>query len=66
MPLRLDLVYHYLGGQFAGWFFKTMGAETVDNAVVSIGLMVFKESTDAYFDVLDLLFGIAGWCTAVL
>ena len=66
--MRVDLLYHFVGGQCVGWFNQSiLHLTTMDNGIVSTTLMVGKELTDATgFDVLDLAFGIAGWVTQVL
>jgi hypothetical protein len=65
--MRVDLLYHYAGGQIIGWVNKAMGLSTVDNGIVSTTLMVGKELTDATgFDVLDLAFGLLGFATQIL
>ena len=61
--LRIDLVYHYIGGQVLNKGFEFLGLTTSDNAIVSTGIMVGKECFDKSFDVLDLGAGILGWLT---
>ena len=66
--MRIDLLYHYVGGQCIGWFNDSFfHLSTIDNGIVATSLMVGKELTDATgFDVLDLAFGLLGWATQVL
>ena len=66
--MRVDLLYHYIGGQCLGWFNSTvLNLNLQDNALISGGLMVGKELTDATgFDVLDVAFGLLGWAIQVL
>ena len=66
--MRVDLLYHYIGGQAIGWFNSSiLHLSTMDNGIVSTALMVGKEATDATgFDVLDLAFGLLGWMTQVI
>lgn len=65
--MRIDLLYHYIGGELLGKLCELYGLNTVDNGVVSGAIMVGKELTDATgFDVLDLVAGIAGWVVTVL
>jgi hypothetical protein len=66
--MRVDLLYHYVIGQGIGWFNgAVLHLNVQDNAILSTSLMVGKELTDtAGFDVLDLAFGVLGFCTQVL
>ena len=66
--MRVDLLYHYAGGQIIAWFNQSiLHLNTVDNGIVSTTLMVGKELTDATgFDVLDLAFGLLGFAVQVL
>jgi hypothetical protein len=66
--MRVDLLYHYVGGNVLGWFNQSvLRLNDLDNGIVSTTLMVGKELTDATgFDVLDLGFGLLGWCVQVI
>jgi hypothetical protein len=66
--LGVDKLYHYIGGQIIGWANSSiLHLNTVDNGIVSTGLMVGKELTDVTgFDWFDLGFGLLGWATQVL
>ena len=66
--MRVDLLYHFIGGQCIGWFNSSiLHLNTVDNGIISTTLMVGKELTDATgFDVLDLAFGLLGFAVQVL
>ena len=66
--MRVDLLYHFIGGQIIGWANSSiLQLNTLDNGIVSGLLMVGKEATDATgFDLLDLGMGLLGWCVQVL
>jgi hypothetical protein len=59
--MRVDLLYHYIGGQVLHKGFDIIGLDITQNAVISGVVMVTKELSDASFDWLDLAFGIVGW-----
>jgi len=66
--VRIDLVYHFIGGECLGWFNSSvLHLNLQDNALISGGLMVGKELTDVTgFDWLDLGAGLLGWCVQVI
>ena len=66
--MRVDLLYHFLGGHVIGWFGQSiLRLNTLDNGIVATTLMVGKEVTDTTgFDILDLACGLLGWAVQVL
>jgi hypothetical protein len=65
--MRVDLLYHYVGGACMSWFGEAiLHLNKIDNTAICTTLMIGKELTDATgFDVLDLAFGIAGLVTQI-
>lgn len=65
--MRVDLLYHFVGGQCLGWFNEViLHLNVQDNTLLSTTIMVGKELTDTTgFDVLDLAFGLAGLVTRI-
>jgi hypothetical protein len=64
--MRVDLLYHYIGGSIIGKGFELLGLSTTDNAILTGILTVGKELADPVFCWADLLFSTAGWIVTVL